>query len=347
MAQNIEKTNQIRDYNGFAKALKSGDTGRLYLIYGNESYLIKKALKALTKIYISSGGEELDYYEADWDARTMTPDRVYELFSTPSFLSPRRMVVLRGSNLLYGKSPDSSGTWDAYLAVLDRITDMSCLVFIEDRIDKRKKSLVESFLKMGEIIQIDQQKPEDLCKWVGVLLSRQKIQIAIDAVHSLVDRTEMNMFSLENEVNKIILYCKYNTVTEVGMKEIDRICIPDLRGSIFQMTDAIGAQNYQTALQILDRLIALREPVTRIRFMLARHIRQLICAKELGQAPALATALKTPPYIAQKILKQARGFELEKLTDLYLFCAERDYQVKTGQIEERTALETFLCSFSV
>ena len=341
-----QATDDIRNYNEFASALKKGETKNLYLIYGNEPYLIEKTLKALSRTYITQGAEELDYYEADWDGRNMTPERLYELFSTPPFISPRRMVVLHHSDILYGKSNDSAGSWDAYFSVLEKLTDMSCLIFVEDRIDKRKKSLIQSFSSIGSIIQIDQQKSEDLCKWVGVLLSREKIRVSLDAVHSLVDRNEMNMRTIENEVKKIILYCKYNALTEVGMKEIDMLCIPDVRGSIFQMTDAIGAKNYQAALEFLDRLIALREPVTKIRFMLARHIRQLICAKELGQASALASALKVPPFIAQKLIRQATGFEQEKLIDLYILCAERDYQVKTGQIEEKIALETFLCSFS-
>ena len=341
-----QKADEIKNYNQFATTLKQGETKNLYLLYGNESYLIEKALKALSRIFISSGAEELDYYEADWGGNYMTPERLFELFSTPPFLSSRRMVVLHNSEILYGKSNDSSGSWESYFSILNKITDMSCLVFVEERIDKRKKSLIQNFLTIGSIIQIDQQKPDDLCKWIGVLLSREKIKISLDGVHSLVDRHEMNMRAIENEVNKIILYCKYNNIFKITMKEIDMLCVPDIRGTIFQMTDAIGEKNYQIALELLERLITLKEPITKIRFMLARHIRQLICAKELKTVSALASALKISPFIAQKLMKQATGFELENLISLYILCADRDYQVKTGQMEERIALESFLCSFS-
>lgn len=346
MVSKAEKTDEIRNYNEFAAALKQGERRSLYLLYGNEPYLIEKALKALFKNNISPDGKELDFYEANWDGRNMTPEKLYELFSTPPFVSSKRMVVLHGSEILYGKSNDTSGTWDSYLSVLRKITDMSCLVFVENHIDKRKKSLIKAFSAVGSIIQIDQQKIEDLSKWVGVILSRQKIRVSIDAVHSLVLRNEMNMRVIENELKKIILYCKYNHLSEIGVNDIDTLCIPDIRGSIFQMTDAIGGKNFQKALELLSRLISQREPVTKIRFMLARHIRQLICAKEHGKSDGLAAVLKIPPYIAKKLLEQAKKFELEELTNLYIFCAERDYQVKTGQMEERIALEAFLCSFS-
>ena len=346
MAQNKESKPGIRTYNQFAAALKNGEEKSIYLFFGNEEYLMEKAVKALTKKYLSAGCEELDCHEMNWDHKTMNPDRLYELFSTPPFMSQKRIIVLYNSEILFGKSNDTSGTWESYFAILNRITQMSCVIFVETKIDKRKKSLIESFLKMGSIVQVDKQRPEDLCRWVSMLLNRQNIRITIDAVNSLIDRMELDMRALENEVEKLILYCQYNHVQELGINEIDLICIPDLRGSIFQMTDAIGERNFHTALQILDRLVALREPVTKIRFMLARHLRQLICAKESGQAAQLASAMKMSPYIAQKLVKQARLFQLEKLIELYVSYSESDYRIRTGQMEERIALDIFLCSFS-
>ena len=109
------------------------------------------------------------------------------------------------------------------------------------------------------------------------------------------------------------------------------------------MTDAIGARDIETALSILEKLVVMREPVTRIRFMLARHLRQLLCAKDVDTASTLASKLKISPYIGQKLIRQAKLFKMEELLNLFLLCAQSDFDIKTGKIDEKMALDMLIC----
>ena len=79
--------------------------------------------------------------------------------------------------------------------------------------------------------------------------------------------------------------------------------------------------------------------------MLARHIRQLICAAELGRPDRIAAELKVMPFVAGRLAGQARC-RLTVLEDLYAHCFETDMLVKTGQIGDRLALETLLVTAS-
>ena len=337
MAATVEKT-----YAQTATLLKKGEVSSFYLIWGDEPYLMEKIVAGIKRLCISSGFEDLDFVKSDWDSKKMNPERLYELAFTPPFFSKKRVVVLCNTGIAFGKI--SEGDMDEYGKVLAGLPDSTCLIFLEEKVDKRKRKLLERLATYGSLVHIEKQKEEDLCKWAGVLLQRESIRITIDGVNSLVDRASGDMRTLENEVQKLILYCKYQQLSEISKEEIDRICIPDLRGSVFQMTDAIGVRDVQTALSILERLVVMKEPVTRIRFMLTRHIRQLLCAKETKTASALATALKISPYIGQKLIRQAQRFQMDELMRFYLLCAQSDYQIKTGQIEERLALDLLICT---
>jgi DNA polymerase-3 subunit delta len=76
--------------------------------------------------------------------------------------------------------------------------------------------------------------------------------------------------------------------------------------------------------------------------MLARHIRQLICAAELKRPDQIASTLKVMPFVARRLGQQANGLSLPLLEALYRRCYETDLQVKTGQIQERLGLEILI-----
>ena len=337
MAQQTEQK-----YAQLAESLRRGELQNFYFLWGEESYLIEKAVQSIGKICLETGCEGVDSIESEWNEKTMEPDLLKEWVSTPPFLSKRRLVLLRNSGIMNGKIAEKP--LEGYLKVFANLPESVCLILVEEKVDKRKKKLYEQIQQLSYVVNVPRQSAEDLCKWVGALFRRAELRVTIDAVNSLVDRVEGDMRLLENEVKKVILFCQYRKMTAVTITEIEEVCIPDLRGSVFQMTDAIGQRNTAVALHIAERLIAMKEPVTRIRFMLARHLKQLLCAKEAVKSAELASRLKIPPFAAQKLMKQASSFKMEELKDFYLTCAHSDYQVKTGAMEELLSLQLLLCS---
>lgn len=334
----------IHTYAELAADLKNNNTVHLYVMFGEEEYLIDRAVRALTRLLIAPGCQDADSYTADWTSTAGDPEALLEMVRTPPFLSTERMIIIRNSGLFAARSPDSADISKKYTALFSDIPDFCCLIFIEDKIDKRKKILLDAAAQNGMLIQVDRQGTDALCKWVGSALRKENIRITMEAINSLVDRTESSMRVLGSEIQKIILYCAGTGLSEVSINEIELICIPDIRGSIFQMTDAIGARNIGRALTVLDTLIYMKEPVPKIRYMLARHLRQLICAKELGQPERIMAVLRVVPFVARNLSAQARYFQMSELTALYEACASSDFSVKTGQIDDRLSMETLLVS---
>ena len=334
----------IHNYAELAADLKNNRTAHLYVLFGDEEYLIDRAVRALSRLLIAPGCQDADSYTADWTSSAGDPDALLEMVRTPPFLSTERMIIIRNSGLFAARSPDGVDISKKYTSLFSDIPDFCCLIFIEDKVDKRKKLLLDSVAQNGMLVAVDRQSTDALCKWVGSALRKENIRITMEAINSLVDRTEGSMRVLSNEIQKIVLYCAGIGISEVTINEIEMICIPDIRGSIFQMTDAIGSRNIGRALTVLDTLISMKEPVPKIRFMLARHLRQLICAKELGHPEKIMAVLRVVPFVARNLSSQARYFQMSELTDLYEACASSDFSVKTGQIEDRLSMETLLVS---
>ena len=343
-AKSDSSSSPLTSYEAIAAALKSGNTSNFYLLFGDEDYLIERVIKMLERLLIAPGCQDTDLYSLDCAGNAPDSEKLYEWIATPPFLSSRRLVVLKNTALFSTKSPDTPTRLEEYTNLFRKIPEFSCLVLWEDKVDRRKKVMYEAAISAGVVSEIDRRSADELSRWAAQTLSRNGVKIRVDAIGSLVDRTDGSMRVMENEVQKIILSAQNRGITELSLEDIDEMCIPDIRGSVFQMTDAIGAKNTERALRVLDTLISMKEPIPRIRFMLSRHIRQLICAKELGSPDRVIATLKVVPFVARNLVNQSRSFSMSELLELYEACAASDLSVKTGKLEDRLSLEMLLLS---
>jgi DNA polymerase-3 subunit delta len=333
-----------KSYREIASDLKAGVIRSIYIVTGDEEYLIDKMQKALIRILIADGCEDADSYVTDRFSKGMTPEEMKELVYTPPFMSDRRLTVIKNSGLFSTNYPENRETVDAFSKVFSNMPDFACLMMIENKIDKRRKALLEAVFSKGELVEVPRQPEDSLCKWVAGILKKDNLRITVEAMNSLVDRVDRNMRTLENEVAKIVLFCRRSGDMEVTIDIVDQICLPDVRGSVFQMTDAIGMRRAGEALEIFDKLVLLREPISKIRFMLSRHIRQLICAKEIGRSDFISSQLKVMPFVARNLVTQSAKFRIDELINIYESCFQSDWNVKTGKMEERVSMEWLLIS---
>lgn len=339
-----EKAKGVIDFSDVSAEIKAGVYRKVYLIYGDEAYLSDRIVAALRKNLISPGSEAVDYYAFEVKKSSVLSEDIRAQAYTPPFLSARRMVVVRNQGIFTSDfSKEDFAKLDEWLRGLP---DSVCIVFLEEKIDKRKKAQLQLFLDTGAVVEVVKQQDAMLCRWVAGLLKRDGISITIDAINSLISRNDSDMLALQNDIEKIILYCQGSGIDKADSEVIEKLCAPDIRGSVFQMTDAIGLRKVDDALRILDHLVALKEPVPRIRFMLSRHIRQLICAKDIKSAEEIIQQMKVLPFVARNLTRQASGFSRDQLVNALDLCFQTDLQIKTGQIDEKTALEVLLISVS-
>lgn len=338
-ASNKQSAPIAKSYDELALSLKNNQIQSIYLLFGEEDYLVEQVVRALSRRLIAQGCQDADMYTGDYSSVKADAEKLNELVSTPPFLSSKRLIVIKESGLFAGRSPDSPESAQTFVRLFENIPDFSCLVFVEEKVDKRKKLLYEAVTQNGMAVNFARRNADDLGKWIASSLKRHEIRITLDAMGSLIDRTEGSMRVLDQEVKKLILSCDGKGSKEISLADVDAVCIPDIRGSVFQMTDAIGARDIGKALRVLDTLVSLKEPIPRIRFMLARHVRQLICAKELAQQDSIISQLKVVPFVARNLLAQSRAFQMEELLMLYDACTMSDLSVKTGKIDDRLSME--------
>jgi DNA polymerase-3 subunit delta len=97
---------------------------------------------------------------------------------------------------------------------------------------------------------------------------------------------------------------------------------------------------------LLNDMEALKEPMPKVMFMIARQFRQLMQVKLLMRDGAsqgeIASRFKVPPFIAGKLISQSKGYPLDKLEKAISTSLELDIAIKTGRIGDKAAVELLI-----
>ncbi len=336
MARAADKTTP--GYNELRAEIRQGTYRRLYVLTGTETFLKDKLIEALGGLLISPAARLVDRLVLADDKLDFK--RLAAELKTAPFISKAKLIIVRQSGWFSGQAKKVEPA--DLIDLFGQLHETACLVFYEEKIDKRQRKLLEAIRQAGVLAEFDQQPPRMLASWIEAECKRKGLTIEAKAAQSLIDRTESSMQQIWQELSKLFLYTAATGVKNVSYDLIDFISLPDLTGTVFAMTDALAAGQAGRALQLTDNLISQKQPVQLILFMLARHLRQLICAAELQNQSDIARTLQVPPFVASRLAGQARRLQPQQLEKLYSACFSTDSKIKSGLISDRLGLETLL-----
>jgi len=335
MASNTVTFNDLKNIIA-GKTLKS-----LLLLYGEEDYYCEYAVNAVKKQYLTEDAVQMDFVKLSFESKGIDLDRIEENVMLPPWMSEKRIVVVRNSGIFDTADPKKELA-ERFEIFVKGIPDSTILIFWDDKINKVKKHLLGVFEKNGYVCECPKLKEYEIEEKLRNNFTKQNITINRDASDSLINRTDKSMRMIASEVTKIVMYCREKGITNIDYNVIDTLCAPDVSGRIFDMLDAISAGDCGKVLLMLDNLITQKEPVIRIKYSFANHLRQLICAKELKSESELIKRLGVKPYTAKKLTRQAPKFEIDKLLYLFSTCAKTEYEGRLGKLDDRQSLEILL-----
>lgn len=329
--------------------LKNNKLRNLYLFYGPEEYLEKYYIESIEKIALVDDMRELNriVLEGKVDVR-----KIIEHSETMPVFSQKKVVIVKNAGLAKGKKKaEEEGKGKAHsddlLSYLQNVPDYTCLIVLEQEIDKRVK-IVDIAKKKGLLVEFPYQKPAELVKWVIKVFKSHKKEIDSLVASKIVDNSELGMTEILNEINKIVLFL--GDKSKPTAEDIDKICSKSVKSRIFDLTDAIAEKNGAKALRILNDMLVIKEPLPKILFMITRQFRQVLEMKLLRQngmdMNQAAGKIGITPYAAGKIAKQAGVFSIEQLKNAIEDSLQTDLAIKTGRMNDRIAVELLITKYA-
>lgn len=309
------------------KELKNEKLQSLYLLYGEEAFLLEFCLKKIKNLF-GKAIKGINFVTID---ETNSNELIANI-ETPSFGYEKKLIIARNTGLLKkeGKRKNAEvislkEKINTYIKEnIDIINSSVVLVFVEEEADS-KQELYTTIDKLGNVCKFDYQKPIQIGKRMKAICQGYKVEIEDSTLQYFIECCGTNMQDLINEIRKLIEYVGENG--KIQKEDIDKLAIKKLESVIFDLTDSLGKKDIAKALQVLKNLIYAKEPIQKILITLYNHFKKLYFVKlSLKYNKDIITSLNLKPnqtFLVNKYKTQASYFKeselqniLQKLRDL-------------------------------
>lgn len=321
------------------RQIKEQQFYKVYLLTGDESYLLLQA-KQLLKQALVADGDEMNY--AVFEDSKIDLNQLRELAMTYPLFAARRVLLLDRTGILKtGK--------DAFVEIMQALPETTCIILCEPEVDKRSKGYkwIKKNGYVGEFLKKNQTETV-LIRWVAALLAKEKKQIRETDVRFFLERVGDDMFQIKNETEKLIAFVGERS--EITRDDLETITSGEVQNKIFDLVAAIAEGNKKQALAYYDDLLLLKEPPMRILFLLVRQYRILLLIADMRgqykQDSAIAQAAGVPVFVVRKNAAQLRGYTLSLLQSCISACVQMEEEIKTGRIGDQIGLETLIVRLS-
>lgn len=331
------------------KELNNKNLRTLYLLYGEELFLLETNLKKIKTLF-GQCIKGINYILID-------EQNVSEIISdieTPSFGYEKKLIIVRNTGLFKKegkkKSGDISKIKDKLVEYINEnikiINEAVILVFVEEEADS-KTELYNTIEKNGVVCKFDYQKPLQIEQRIKSICNGYKVQIDSQTIRYFIECCGTNMQDLINEIRKLIEYAGENGT--IKKEDIDKLSIKKLESVIFDLTDNLGKKDISGALQVLNNLIYAKEPLVKILVTLYNHFKKIYITKiALNTNKDLTSSLNLKPnqaFLTTKYKVQSKYFNEKDLREILQELCDLDYNFKNGKIDLQVGIETILCRY--
>lgn len=330
------------------KELKAGNLANIYLIFGEETFLLETSLKRIKRLF-GETVKGINYILIDEESI----GNIISDIETPAFGYEKKLIIARNTGLF---KPDAKKQKGSISKLKDKLNDYIkeniniikesvVIVFVEE--EAGKSNLLNTIDKLGVVCKFEYQKPAQIQKRLKAICNSYKVDIDIPTMQYFIESCGTNMQELINEIRKLIEYAGEGN--SIKREDIDKLSIKKIESIIFELTDNLGKKNIAKALEVLNNLIYAKEPVQKILITLYNHFKKLYLTKiALQEKKDIALSLDLKPnqtFLANKYKQQAGYFRKDELRNILKELIDLDYKYKTGLVDVNVGLESILCTY--
>ena len=315
---------------------------KLYLLFGEEEYLVQFYAKAIEEAAEKS--QDAPLFKDVFEGNKPVGEIILAANSVP-FFPGKRLVLVKDSKLFAaGRKADSEAMAD----FLPSIPDDTIIVFMESDVDRRLK-LFKKAQEVGNVINNERQTPQALVKWLSRQAKQKGVNLSAPVANLIVSSCGTGMANLFYEMEKLTSYAAITKT--ISAEDVAEVCIPNLEARIFGLTKAVGAGDIREALRHYSNLIKLKESPIMILTMITRQLRLILLCK-LGLEKSIprakiASDLKIRDFVVSEVAAHGRRFTKDGLLGLLQDCLDTDVKIKTGLVSDEIGVEMLLLRAAV
>ena len=326
----------------------------IYSLSGDDDFTIRETLAGMKESVGTPDVRDVNIVTLDTN---VSLDEFTANASTVPFLADKRLVLVEG---LLGKFERRGGRrsgsgangrkelseWERLPLALADVPETTDVVFVDGRLSA-SNPLLKLIQERVTARTFNPPGPRELRMWIADRARSEGAEIEERAIQALAETIGSDLPVLASELRKLALVAAGRAITA---EDVDGMVSYAQESNIFASVDAIVEGRVSEALGLVHGLLEGGSPTGYIITMIARQVRLLILAKEIG-ARRLSTGeasqrLRLSGYPLRKTLFQADRFSMERLVEIHRMLLEADLAMKSTGADDELILDTLIADIA-
>ena len=308
------------------KHLKEDPCLPVYLLYGQQSYLVRLYAKKLREKAVPPSLMNLNF--TYFDASRTGIDEVSDALESVSFTGGTRCVQL--TDLDADKL--SAAEWN--------ISQQN--IPVDAKKSARWRAILKAVEQAGAVAVLNGRSRRETVRFLTSLCQKNGCAISPALCESLIDRCGDDMLALGQEIQKL---CAYQGTGEIPAEAVEMLSIRHLDANVFDLARRILAKNLSGALENLQELFDMgSEPVAVLGALNTSFIDLYRCktAREQGLLAADITGAfpyKGKEFRIRNAMRDVDRFSRRRLARCIFLLAHTDYQLKSSRTDSQILMQ--------
>ena len=318
-------------------ALAKGEPASVYLIHGEEDFLVEEALRAIldAAVHPDQRGFNLDVFRGgEEDGR-----HIAAVASAFPLMADRRGVVLREVERCSAKD------LEAITAYLESPSPTTVFVIVAATADLRKRPYTVA-RKIGVVVECKPLYGNHIPGWIAARAAASGWEITPEAARVLQAYVGTSLRALDNELEK--LYTYLGKKRTIGADEVAEVVGLSREFSIFELQRAVGHRDAGRALEIGEHMLDGGETLTFILVMLTSYFVSLLKVQELKRKGAsdrdIASEIRVTSFFVREYIDAAAEFSRREVENAFCRLARADERLKTSGEDHRQIFSSTIVS---
>lgn len=347
--------------------IKAGKLARVYMLYGEEDFLIRLRTDNLVSLAVPEDAREMNFRKyslvpgADKGTRDDRPPKIDELSdfaeSLP-FFAEKKCVLLKN----FDAEALDKDELEGYIALINDLPDTGVVIFtrenmgedpkkFKEKLEKGKmKKLIEAIDKNGIVCELNCFSRETLagmaikkCRGAGCEMSEENAVFLAESVGC-------SLSLLQTEIEKL---CAYKGSGEITLNDIEQLVPKRIEGDIFAIVKELFAGQVGGAMKIVNALFAQQAKPEQIMSVLSGHFMDLYRAKlgikakkSQSETASVFGYFGNRKYAVSKAYSAVRSLSEAYLGDCIAVLYNANKQLHSSKAEGRLIIERAMIEIS-
>lgn len=314
------------------RKLRSNQVPALILLCGQEPYLVQQAARSVRQAVLPDDKD--DFNDNQFYGKEAAAEQILEAAMTFPVFAKKRLVTVKDAHQL------PAAELEKLLPYLQNPVPETCLLFIADKIDNRRK-FFQDFKKSGVLVEFKPLSDREIPQYIRDSLNQRDVKISADAVDLFCSMVGGNLHEVHAELDKLLTYI--GTATLIDIKDVQAVVSRGRAENIFALGTAVGRGDTAKALALTKRLSAAGEAPLKILSLLVRHFRQLWKVRELQvqkyPVKEIAKISGVPFFVVDGLIQQGKKFSRHDFYRAHELFLETDLAMKSSGADAGALLD--------